>query len=87
MISSEGVQCEKRRPKKESWRKLTFKEWVEGKGMILGHSREARKELGEGGAGERESEKEKMNKAHCHKRKDRIRKHLLELATRSPVVA
>ena len=55
--------------------------------MILGHSREARKELGEGGAGERESEKEKMNKAHCHKRKDRIRKHLLELATRSPVVA
>lgn len=83
------MQREKRRrPKKESWRKRTFKEWVEGKGMILGHSREARKELGEGGEKrERESEKETMNNAQCHKGKNRIRKRLLDLATRSPVAA
>ena len=74
--------------KTESWRKLTFKEWVEGKGMILGHSREARKELREGGEKrERESEKEMMNNAHRHKGKNRIRKYVLDLATRSPVVA
>lgn len=64
--------------------------------MILGHSREARKELGEGRGekrgeegkrGEkRESEKETMNNAYCHKHKIRIRKFLPELATRSPVV-
>ena len=56
--------------------------------MILGHSREARKELREGGEKrERESENEMMNNAHRHKGKNRIRKYVLDLATRSPVVA
>lgn len=54
--------------------------------MILGHSREARKELGEGRGEKRESEKETMNNAYCHKCKIRIRKCLPELATKSPVV-
>ena len=36
---------------------------------------------------ERESENEMMNNAHRHKGKNRIRKCVLDLATRSPVVA
>lgn len=43
----------KREGQKESWRKLTFKEWVEGKGMILGQQG-GQEGTGEGGGGEGE---------------------------------
>ena len=54
--------------------------------MILGPSRETRRAQGDGGEKrERGSEKEMMNNVHCHKRKNRIEKHWLDLAARSPV--